>query len=50
MNQAIQNAYPDFEPGLIKTIEEHAAVKHFQTGDVIIRTGQYIKHHVGSKR
>lgn len=44
MNQAIQNAYPDFEPGLIKTIEEHAAVKHFQTGDVIIRTGQYIQN------
>ncbi|MFM6984039.1 MAG: Crp/Fnr family transcriptional regulator [Chitinophagaceae bacterium] len=41
---AIQNAYPDFEPGLIKTIEEHATVKHFQTGDVIIRTGQYIQN------
>lgn len=41
---AIQNAYPDFEPGLIKTIEEHAIVKHFQTGDVIIRTGQYIQN------
>ena len=44
MNQAIQYAYPDFEPGLIKTIEEHAAVKHFQAGDVIIRTGQYIQN------
>ena len=42
--QAIQNAYPDFEPGLVQTIEEHASVKHFNAGDVIIRTGQYIQN------
>jgi CRP/FNR family transcriptional regulator len=43
-NQAIQNAYPDFEPGLVQTIQEHALVKHFNAGDVIIRTGQYIQN------
>jgi len=42
--QAIQTAYPDFEPGLVKTIEEQAAVKHFKSGEVIIRTGQYIQN------
>lgn len=43
-NQAIQIAYPDFEPGLVQTIQEHALVKHFNAGDVIIRTGQYIQN------
>ena len=42
--QAIQNAYPDFEPGLVQTIEEHASVKQFKSGEIIIRTGQYIQN------
>lgn len=35
--------FPQFEPGLIEIIEKNAIQKRFATGDVIMRTGQYIK-------
>ncbi len=40
---SIAKVYAGFEPGLVKTIEDSAVVKHFKTGEVIIRTGQYIQ-------
>lgn len=39
----IQQLFPDFEPGLVKIIEENAVEKTFEPGDVLMRTGQYIK-------
>ncbi|MBL7836636.1 MAG: cyclic nucleotide-binding domain-containing protein, partial [Bacteroidetes bacterium] len=43
MMNSIAKVYAGFEPGLVKTIEDSAVVKHFKTGEVIIRTGQYIQ-------
>ena len=35
--------FPDFEPELIDLIEKNAVERSFKSGDVIMRTGQYIK-------
>lgn len=35
--------FPQFEPELTDIIEKHATERVFNTGDVIMRTGQYIK-------
>ncbi|MEK7225108.1 MAG: Crp/Fnr family transcriptional regulator [Bacteroidota bacterium] len=35
--------FPQFEPGLIEIIEKEAIQRSFRQGDVIMRTGQYIK-------
>ncbi|MBL7744154.1 MAG: Crp/Fnr family transcriptional regulator [Chitinophagaceae bacterium] len=35
--------FPQFEPELIKLIEDNAVERSFRAGDVIMRTGQYIK-------
>ena len=35
--------FPQFEPGLIDLIEKNAVERSFNAGDVIMRTGQYIK-------
>lgn len=35
--------YPQFEPGLVEIIEKEAVKKKFAAGEVIMRTGQYIK-------
>ena len=35
--------FPQFEPGLIDLIEKEAVQKKFNAGDIIMRTGQYIK-------
>lgn len=35
--------FPQFEQGLIELLENNATQKSFQAGDVIMRTGQYIK-------
>lgn len=35
--------FPQFEPSLIALIEKEALLRHFQPGDVVMRTGQYIK-------
>lgn len=40
----LQSVFPGFEPELIKTLSEDAVVKSFKTGEVIIRTGQYIQN------
>ncbi|MDZ4795331.1 MAG: Crp/Fnr family transcriptional regulator [Bacteroidota bacterium] len=38
-----QALFPQFEPGLIKLIEQEAVQRSFKAGEVIMRTGQYIK-------
>ena len=35
--------FPQFEPGLIELIEKEAVQRSFNAGDIIMRTGQYIK-------
>lgn len=35
--------FPEFEPGLIEVMEKEAVQRSFRQGDVIMRTGQYIK-------
>lgn len=35
--------FPQFEPGLIDLIEKEAVQRSFNAGDIIMRTGQYIK-------
>ena len=35
--------FPQFEPKLLELIEKNAVFKSFRSGDVIMRTGQYIK-------
>ena len=36
--------FPQFEPELIEIIEKNAVQKTFAAGEVIMRTGQYIKY------
>lgn len=40
----VSSVYTEFEPGLVKNIEETALVKHYKAGEIIIRTGQYIQN------
>ncbi|MEI9910277.1 MAG: Crp/Fnr family transcriptional regulator [Bacteroidota bacterium] len=35
--------FPQFEPGLVDLIEKNAVERSFRAGDVVMRTGQYIK-------
>ncbi len=35
--------FPQFEPGLVAQIEKEAVLKTFNAGEIIIRTGQYLK-------
>lgn len=35
--------FPQFEPGLIETIEKEAVQRTFLAGEVVMRTGQFIK-------
>ncbi len=35
--------FPNFEPELVELIEKNAVQRSFNAGDIIMRTGQYIK-------
>jgi CRP/FNR family transcriptional regulator, anaerobic regulatory protein len=37
------NIFPDFDPSLIELIEKEATLKTFNPGEIIMRTGQFIK-------
>src|SRR5690606_735292 len=39
----LKNLFPQFEPDLLAAISEQAVERRFNTGDIIMRTGQYIK-------
>lgn len=39
----IKNAFPNFSNELIQEIEANSSLQYFKAGDVIMRTGQYIK-------
>lgn len=43
MNKDLRTAFPNFESGLIEHLEEHAEIKTFEKGEVLMRTGQYFK-------
>lgn len=38
-----RNIFPDFDPSLIELIEKESTLKTFHPGEVIMRTGQFIK-------
>jgi len=46
MNQNLKKLFPSFSNALIEDINNNAIDKSFTTGDVIMRTGQYIKNTV----
>ncbi|RDI57448.1 Crp/Fnr family transcriptional regulator [Flavobacterium glaciei] len=46
MLDPIKKIFPSFSNELVKEIEVNATIHSFQTGDIIIRTGQYIKNTV----
>lgn len=46
MNEEIKTLFPAFSKALVEEIEENAVIQDFKAGDVIMRTGQYIKNTV----
>lgn len=46
MHQSIKNLFSSFSSSLIDDIEKNAVIQEFKAGDVIMRTGQYIKNTV----
>jgi len=46
MDPELKRRFPSFSPALIEEIEKNALYKSFAPGDVIMRTGQYIRHTV----
>lgn len=46
MLDTIKKTFPSFSTELVKDIVSNATIKSFKTGDVIMRTGQYIKNTV----
>jgi CRP/FNR family transcriptional regulator, anaerobic regulatory protein len=40
----IQTIFPEFDPGLIKHLEQIGHVLQFKEGDLLMRTGQYFKN------
>jgi hypothetical protein len=41
MNQDIQKAFPGFDDQFLKTLEEKAELRNFESGEVLMKTGQY---------
>jgi len=41
--QPLYKLFSQLEPGLLEEIEKHATIKTFIAGEVIMRTGQYVK-------
>ncbi|SFF11885.1 Crp/Fnr family transcriptional regulator [Flavobacterium xueshanense] len=46
MTDPIKKIFTSFSTELVKDVDANAAIQSFKTGDVIIRTGQYIKNTV----
>jgi CRP/FNR family transcriptional regulator, anaerobic regulatory protein len=40
----INKLFPDFEPGLIKDIAATCSLRNFQDGDVLMKTGSFIRY------
>ena len=43
MNPEIRTSFPSFENGLLESLENKAEVKIFESGEEIVKTGQYFK-------
>jgi CRP/FNR family transcriptional regulator len=43
MQKMIHQLFPDFEPGLVKEIDEFAQLKEIKAGELLMRTGQYFR-------
>ncbi|MES2811054.1 MAG: Crp/Fnr family transcriptional regulator [Bacteroidota bacterium] len=46
MKEIIQSHFPNFNSQLIEDIEKNAIIKSFKAGEVLMRSGQYIKNTV----
>lgn len=46
MHEPIKNLFSSFSSSLVDEIEKNAIIQEFKAGEVIIRTGQYIKNTV----
>lgn len=44
MNQNLKKLYPSFSTALLEDIQANAMEQSFVSGDVLMRTGQYIRH------
>jgi CRP/FNR family transcriptional regulator len=44
--EAIQQQFPQFEPSLLENIQKESVVKHLESGDSVIQTGQYIRSNI----
>lgn len=44
MNQNLKKLYPSFSTALLEDIQTHAIEQSFVAGDVLMRTGQYIRN------
>jgi len=43
INQHLLTSFPQFEPELVKVLTEHATLKEFNAGDLLMNTGQYMR-------
>lgn len=46
MHEPIKKLFSSFSSSLIEDIEKNAVIQDFKTGDILMRTGQYIKNTV----
>jgi CRP/FNR family transcriptional regulator len=43
VNKHLHTSFPQFEPGLINVLSEHAVLKEFDEGDLLMNTGQNMR-------
>lgn len=43
INQHLLTSFPQFEPGLVNVLTEHASLKQFKAGDTLMNTGQNLR-------
>ncbi|WP_136666705.1 Crp/Fnr family transcriptional regulator [Flavobacterium sp. H122] len=46
MKELIKSHFPNFNPQLIEEIDSHATIKNVKAGEILMRSGQYIKNTV----
>jgi CRP/FNR family transcriptional regulator len=44
MQESLKKMFPTFSNELIQDIENNSSIQSYKTGDVIMRTGQYINN------
>lgn len=43
VNQHLHTSFPQFEPGLVDVLTEHATIKEYEAGDLLMTTGQNMR-------